>query len=97
MKYLVQIEVDPAMGSELEQDPAAIQKLMEAWQAHNPIGMYVSMTRRAVTVILEAPNEDAFFKTLHATWVTTESYPEVTPIVSAEEFPAIMQRLGMKP
>ena len=68
---------------------------MGKWQAHNPIGMYFSIFRRRVTVILEANNEDAFFEALHATWLITRNYPEVWPVVGADEFPAIMQRLGV--
>ena len=39
-----------------------MQSVLGAWQALNPIGMYFSMTRRAVTVILDMPNEDAMFE-----------------------------------
>ena len=97
MKYIIQMELDPETGLEAEANPAEIQEFMGKWQALNPIGMYFSMTRRAVTVILEAPNEDSFFEALHATWVFTKSYPDVWPVADASEFPALMQRLGMTP
>ena len=64
-------------------------------QAHNPTGMYFSLTRRCVTIVLDAPNEDSFFEALHASWVVTKSHPEVWPVVNAEDFPAIMKRVGM--
>ena len=97
MKYIVQDELDPDTGTDLEGAPQQIQEFIGKWQAHNPIGMYFSMTRRAVTIILEAPDEDSFFEALHATWVITASYPEVWPVAGVDEFPAIMQRLGMTP
>ncbi len=95
MRYIVQIDVDPETGADLEAHPERIQEIIGKWQAHNPVGMYFSLTRRRITVVLDAPNEDSFFEALHASWVTAKSYPEVWPVVNAEEFPAIMQRVGM--
>ena len=95
MKYIIQVEVDPEIGSELEETPAQIQEFMGKWQALNPLGMYFSLTRRAVTIIVDVPNEDAFFEALHNTWVTSQSYPDVWPVVSAEEFPAVLKRAGV--
>ena len=97
MKYIVQIEVDPETGAELEAQPQDIQEIMGKWHALNPIGMYFSLTRRAITIIVDVPNEDALFEALHASWVTTNSYPEVWPVVDFEEFPGIMQRAGIGP
>ena len=97
MKYLIQIEVDPETGTELEGNPQQIQEMMGAWEALNPIGMYFAMTRRAVTVILEAANEDAFFEALHKTWVVSGNYPEVWPVASGEEFPSMLKRTGVIP
>ena len=97
MRYIVQIEVDPEIGTDLEENPQQIQELIGKWQAHNPSGMYFGLTRRVLTIILEADNEDAFFEALHASWVATASYPEVWPVADVDEFPAIMQRLGMTP
>jgi hypothetical protein len=95
MKYIVEIEIDPDLGADLEQTPQDIQAWLGKWQAQNPIAIYFHQDRRAVKIILEAPNEDSFFEALHATWVLTRSYPIVSPVVTADEFPAIMQRLGM--
>ena len=97
MKYVVQIEVDPEAGDAIEGDPATMQKVLGGWQALNPIGMYFSLTRRAVTVIVDVPNEDAMFEALHATWVATSSYPEVWPVVGMEEFPDMLGRVGLGP
>ena len=96
MKYIVQMEVDPEAGAELEAHPEKLQEFMGLWQAKNPIGMYFSLHKRRVTIILEADSEDDFFEALHATWVLSKSYPEVWPVMPAEEFPAMMQRLGME-
>jgi hypothetical protein len=68
---------------------------MGKWQALNPIGMFFSLSRRAVTVIVDVPNEDAMFEVLHATWVLTKDYPDVSPVVSGEEFPALLKRAGI--
>ncbi len=95
MKYVVQIELDPETGVLVESNPAEIEGFIGKWQALNPIGFYFALTRRAVTVIVDVPNEDAMFEALHATWVFTNSYPEVWPTASVEEFPAIMERLGI--
>jgi hypothetical protein len=97
LKYIVQVELQPRDGEAVEANPAAIQELLGKWDALKPIGFYFALTRRAVTVIVDAPNEDAIFEALHATWVTTHSYPNVWPVVASDEFPAIMQRLGMAP
>ena len=97
MKYVIQVEVDPETGTDVEANPAVIQEMVGKWQAHNPIGMYFSLTRRAMTIVLDVPNEDTFFEALHATWVATNSYPDVWPVVDAEEFPAVLQRLGVTP
>jgi hypothetical protein len=95
MKYIVNVNISAEVGARLEANPAAIQEMVGNWQAHNPIGMYFSLASRRVTVILDAANEDAFFEALHATWVATESYPEVWPVADLEEFGGILQRLGL--
>ena len=95
MKYIVQIEVDPETGVEVEGNPAKLQELMGKWQALNPIGMFFSLSRRAVTVIVDVPNEDAIFEALHATWVLTKDYPDVSPVVSGEEFLSLLKRAGI--
>lgn len=95
MKYIIQAELDAATGIDVEAQPEKIQELVGKWQALNPIGMYFSLTRRAITIILDAPNEDRFLEALHATWVLTNDYPDVWPVVDAEEFPALLQRIGV--
>jgi hypothetical protein len=97
MKYVVQVEIDPEAGTSIEGDPATMQKVLGTWQALNPIGMYFSMTRRAITIIVDVPNEDAMFEALHATWVGTDSYPEVWPVAGMEEFPDMLRRVGIGP
>ena len=93
MKYIVQVEIDPETGIEVEAHPEKIQEWMGKWQALNPIGMYFGLTRRAVTIILDVPNEDAMLEVLRSTWVMTKSYPDVWPVGDASEFPAMMQRI----
>ena len=95
MKYIIQIEIDPDTGVDIEADPAKIQELVGKWQALNPIGMYFHTTRRAMTFIVDVPNEDALFEALHATWVLTKSYPEVSPVADLEEFPNLLKRAGV--
>lgn len=97
MKYVLQVEVDPETGVEIEAQPEKIQEIMGKWQALNPIGMYFGLTRRVITIILDVPNEDAFFEALHDTWVLTKDYPDVWPVADADEFPQIMQRVGLAP
>ena len=95
MKYIIQAEVSPDTGNEVEAQPAKIQEMIGKWMALNPIGMYFSLTRRAITIIVDVPNEDAFFEALHATWVVTLDYPDVSPVASAEEFPDLLRRVGI--
>ncbi len=61
--------------------PALIGK----WQELRPIGMYFNLTRRAMTIIVDVPNEDAFFEALHATWLVANSYPDVSPVADVSE------------
>jgi hypothetical protein len=35
------------------------------------------------------------FEALYSTWQLTKNYPSVTPVVGAEEFGAIMGRIGL--
>jgi hypothetical protein len=93
MKYIVQVEIDPETGTEIEAHPDKIQEWVGKWQALNPIGMYFGFTRRVATIILDVPNEDAMMEVLRSTWVLTNSYPDVWPVADATEFPAMMQRL----
>ncbi len=93
MKYIVQVEIDPETGIEVEANPEKIQEWLGKWQVLNPIGIYFAVTRRAVTIILDVPNEDALLEVLRDTWVMTNSYPEVWPVADASEFPAMMQRI----
>lgn len=95
MKYIIQAELDPETGIDVEAQPEEIEKMIGLWQALKPIGFYFSLTRRAVTVIVDVPNEDAIFEALHNMWVLTKDYPDVTPVASVEEFPQLMQRLGI--
>ena len=93
MKYIIQAEIDPDTGIEVEANMEQMQGLMQKWQALNPIGMYFNMTRRAMTIIVDAPNEDAFFEALHMTWVVTNDYPDVSPVADASEFEQLLRRI----
>ena len=95
MKYIIQAELDPEAGIDVEAQPDKIQEMIGKWQALNPIGMYFSLTRRAITIIVDVPNEDAIFEALHNMWVLTKDYPDVTPVAGVDEFPAILQRIGV--
>ena len=95
MKYIVQVEIDPDTGTDMEADPEQLREWVGKWQALNPIGMYFSLTRRAVTIVVDLPNEDAMFEALHATWLLGSTYPDVWPVADASEFPEIMRRIGI--
>jgi hypothetical protein len=96
VKYIVHTEIDPETGAEMETQPERTQEWMSIWQSLKPIGMYFGLTRRAATIIVDVPNEDAILEALHSTWVLTKSYPEVWPVADATEFPAIMERFAPK-
>jgi hypothetical protein len=93
MKYVVQVEIDPETGTEVEERPDELRGLIGKWQALKPIAMYFSLTRRSITIIVDVPNEDAMFDALHATWVLANDYPDVSPVVDVGEFPAVLQRV----
>ena len=93
----MQVELDPDVGAEVEENLTDLQQWMGAWQALDPIGMYFAITRRAVTIIVDLPNEDAMFEAIQHTWVFTRSYPEVWPVADSTEFGGLMQRLGRVP
>ena len=95
MKYIVQVEIDPETGTAVEGDPEQLQEWVGMWQALNPIGMYFAMTRRATTIIVDVPNEDALLEALHATWDLTRSYPDVWPVADVDEFGELAQRVGL--
>lgn len=95
MKYIIQAELDPETGLDVEANPASMQEMIGKWQALKPIGFYFSLTRRAITIIVDVPNEDAMFEALHNMWVLTKDYPDVTPVASVEEFPALLERIGV--
>jgi hypothetical protein len=95
MKYIVQIEIDPDAGLEIESQPEMIQEIIDKFQALKPSGMYFSLTRRCVTVIVDVANEDAMFEALHATWRNTKSYPDVWPVADLDGFPEILKRAGI--
>ncbi len=95
MKYVVQAEVDPIAGMEVDAQPEKMQEAIGKLQALKPIGLYFHTTRRGFTAVVDVPNEDALFEALHSVWVLTKSYPSVSPVVSAEEFPQLLQRVGI--
>ncbi len=95
MKYIIQVEIDPDTGADIESQPEKIQEMVGKWQALNPIGMYFSVARRAVTIIVDVPNEDAMFEAIHNTWLVAKDYPDVSPVVGADEFPALLARVGV--
>lgn len=95
VKYLIQVEIDPETGIEVEATPERIQEIVAKWQSLNPIGMYFSLTRRSITIVVDVDSEDAFFEQLHATWVLAKDYPDVQPVADADEFPQLLQRTGI--
>lgn len=95
MKYIVPVEIDAEAGIEAEAHPDKIQEVIRKWEALNPLGFYLPLTRRAFVVIVDVPDEDAMFEALHATWVFAQSYPQVTPVVTLAEFPGLLQRIGV--
>jgi hypothetical protein len=95
VKYIVNVEIDPETGIEVEAAPDKLQELLGMWQALKPIGMYFDLARRTVTIILDVPNEDAMFEVIHRTWVLTKSYPDIWPVGDATEAPAFMKRVGI--
>ena len=95
MKYIIQAEIDPETGLDVEAQPEKLQEMIGQWQALNPIGMYFALTRRAITIIVDVPNEDALFEALHGMWNLGKDYPDVWPVASVEEFPALLQRVGI--
>jgi hypothetical protein len=95
MKYVVQAELDPVTGMEVEAQPEKIEEFIGKWQALNPIGFYFNLTRRAITIIVDVPNEDAMFEALHNSWLLTQDYPDVSPVASVDEFPEILKRIGV--
>ena len=97
MKYIVHVEIDPETGLEMEEHPEKIQEWMGKWQDLNLIGMYFGLTRRAVTIIIDVPNEDTMFEVVHSTWALTKSYPDIWPVGDAAEFPELMKRIGLLP
>ena len=97
MKYIVQTEISPEVGIEIEAHPEILQEWIGKWQALNPVGVYFGLTRRVTTIIVDVPDQDAMFEVLHNTWVLTNSYPDVWPVADAAEFPAILQRAGVAP
>ena len=95
MKYIVQAEISPEVGDEMEAHPERIQEWMQKWQALNPIGMYFGLTRRVTTIIVDVSDEDAMFEALHSTWVLTKSYPNIWPVGDATEFSSLPKRIGL--
>ena len=59
--------------------------------------MYFYTDRRAMSIILDLPNEDAMFEALHDSWILFKTYPRVSPIVDGQEFPALLKRAGVMP
>ena len=95
MEYIIQAEIDPETGLDVEAQPEKLQEMIGQWQALNPIGMYFALTRRAITVIVVVPNGDALFEALRGLGGLAKDYPEVLPVASVEDFPALLQRAGI--
>ena len=93
MLYIIRTEVDPMTGVEIEGNPKDIEDMVGMWQKLNPVGMYFSMTEREMTVIVDVPNEDAFFEALHKTWVVAKTYPKVSPVADGSQFQSLLQRV----
>jgi hypothetical protein len=92
VKYMVQVEIDPIAGIDIEAQPAKIQEWVDKWQALNPLAFYFHTTRRAITIVVDVPDEDAIFEAIHATWVLAKSYPVISPVMNVDEFPGLLQR-----
>ncbi len=93
MKYVVQIELGAEQAPEEHMDE--VGAVIATWQALNPLGMYMYIMRRAITIIVDVPNEDALYEAVSATWIAFKTYPTVSPVVSADEFPALLGRAGL--
>ncbi len=59
--------------------------------------MYFGLTRRAITIIVDVPDEAAMVEDLHGTWVGARSYPQVWSVGDAAELPALLKRAGGVP
>ena len=70
MKYIIMADASPEVGKRIEANPAEIMDFTGKWQAHNPIAIYASLTKRRLTVILDAAAlSRVTVKTAHtATW-----------------------------
>ena len=95
MSDIIEAEIDPETGLDVEAQPEKLQEMIGQWQALNRIGMYFALTRRAITITADVPNEDALFEALHGMWGLAKDYPDVWPVTSVEELPALLQRAGV--
>jgi hypothetical protein len=97
MKYMIQGDIDPVAGIELEAHPERVHAAVGQLQALDPIGLFFHATRRGFTAIVDVPSEEALLEPLHGIWAAISSYPTVTPVVDADDFARLLQRVGVLP
>ena len=95
MKYLIHVMIDPESGARAEEHPEQIQQFLAVWQSLDPVAYYLGVTQREAFIVVDGPNEEAFLQQLRETWLLTSSYPEVHPVIAADEAPAMMERMGI--
>jgi len=94
MKYLVLLDVPPEEGNELERAPDFPKNIQDLAERHKLQPLYFAVDRRLLCGVIdtEDPNVLAGF-TIEVSHLLN-TYPEIIPVVGAEEFPALAKGIS---
>lgn len=95
MRYMVLAQADPVVGTRLEQDPQGLIVFLEGVrQRFSPEVTYHTLGAKLVlwVVNVEEPAQLAAMASLVAG--VFQVYPDVYPVVTGQEFPEVLRRVG---
>ncbi|NIM45494.1 MAG: hypothetical protein GTN80_07605 [Nitrososphaeria archaeon] len=94
MRFVIQFELPVEVGNAFEKDPKFLEILAQWLEQLKPEAAYFSSSRRYVIVISEAESHEELSKLLVPIWHTFKVYPQVEPVITAEEAKAVFPKLA---
>ena len=97
MKYLIEIDVSPQAGNELERNKGGpgpvVNRLFETFK---PEHAWLATSERKIVMIMNIDNDADMGAMMIAASTIAHAYPKFTSVVPAKEFGAVVERAIQK-
>ena len=93
MKYMVNFEISPEAGKQIEAQPGGpgptVKRLMDRFK---PEATYFAMSRRACWWVIDLDSAADVAELMIAVTDIAGSYPEITPVASGADFGGVIEK-----